>query len=480
MLLNAIRGIMGVLFPLISFPYISRVLGAEELGKYNYASSIVSYFVLFSALGIDTYAIRRISAVKDNKDELNQFVAEIFSLNIITTLISYIALALILIICSNIFSKYYVLIAIVSISIIMQTLSMNWLYQALEKFLFITVRIILFNLISLVMMFVLVNNSSDVNIYAFVALLSTAGSGVVNFIYAHKICRIKFKLKINWKEHLRPILIFFATTISVTIYVSSDITILGLICSDYEVGLYSVSVKIYTVLKTLLASIIIATVPTISYLIAKRDEEGYKKVANESYSMIITLVLPLVTGICFFAEKIILFIAGEEYIPAAMSLRLLSICILCYMFAYFWGQCVLVPFHREKIVLWATIISALINIILNIILIPFFKQDAAAFTSILGEGVVMIISMLYGRKYIRIDSMKTTSKVLIGCLGIIASCMICNKLFNGKNVGFILAIVLSMIVYFFVETILKNDSIYSIITAIEKKFRFKNKTRTNS
>ena len=241
-ILNGIKSLMSVLFPLITFPYVSKVLQVGNLGKYNFASSVNSYFLLLSALGISTYAIREGAKYRDNNEDMSKFASEIFTINFISMIVAYILLAVTIFTISK-FRIYSVLIWIFSIEIFFNTIGTEWIYCIYEEYEYITKRSIIFQFCSMILLFILVKNPEDYYIYAGITVFATAGSNIINYFNAKKLCNIKLCLNIDWNRHLKPILVIFATTLATTIYVNSDTTILGFLTTDYNVGLYSVSVK---------------------------------------------------------------------------------------------------------------------------------------------------------------------------------------------------------------------------------------------
>ena len=475
MAFNAINGLFNILFPLISFPYVSRVLDVYALGAYNYSNSIINYLLIISGLGVSGYAVRTGSSKKNNVKELSEFVSEIFSISIMTSFIAYIILFTCILLFYDSLLPYKYLLLTQSVFIMSQAIGINWIYNIFEDFGFVTLKNAVINVISIVLMFLLVNEPNDIYIYAFICASIGLLSSFINLFYAKKRCKIRFTLNNHYKLHLRPIVYFWATSLSVTIYVNSDITILGVLTGDYYVGLYSVSTKIYSVLKNLLAAAITVAIPRMSMYYSSNNSIKMNETANEVYGVIITTVLPVITGISIFNKEIILLISGSKYIDASMSLVLLGVCILFYLFSYFYGQCVLVPVGKENIVFWSTLLSAAVNIVLNFLLIPHFKQNAAAFTSILGEGIAMIIAMRFAKKYISIaNKLNVIIKTLIGCSIIAVISLMVKKNVNDLLMALLVSIVISSLMYLIIEIVLKNEAIYSVTSKLKKRRGGKN------
>lgn len=469
MVLNAIRGILSVLFPLITFPYVSRILGVENIGRYNYSNSIVSYFLLLSGLGIANYAIRDGAALREDKSEINQFANEMFTINMFSTVISY-ALLIAVMFAFPEMKAYWTLLVILSFQVILRTIGIDWVYSIYEDYLYITVRGIAFQILSLVMLFCFVHTAEDLNIYALITVIANAGSSILNYIHARKYVNLKLTKRVDWKKHIRPIMILFAMSLTVTIYVSSDITVLGILCGDERVGIYSVSTKIYSIIKSLLSTILVVSIPRLSAQFGTGRLEEFRETAKDIYSTLITAVLPAITGTIILSKPIVLLISGPEYAEASSSLAILGAALFMCMAAWFWGQCVLVPMKRESEVFKVTLFSAILNLMLNLLLIPKWQENAAAFTTLLAEGCTLLWSMVRGKKMSGISGEgKTYGKAAVGCLGIIAVNAVTGRFISDNAVYVVTTIALSAVTYAAIEIILKNEAVYSFIYGIKNK-----------
>ena len=221
-ILNVIKTISSIIFPLITFPYISRVLQPENVGKVNFGASFVSYFSLIASLGITTYAIRECSAVRGDKKKLGEKASQIFSINVCTTIVAYVLLGLSLIFFRKL-DSYRTLIIIQSTAILFTTWGADWLNSAMEDFKFITIRSIGFQFISLILMFILVHQPEDYFKYAAITVLSSCGANITNILYRRKYCTVRFTKDMHWHEHFKPILLLFVMILAQTIFNSADV-----------------------------------------------------------------------------------------------------------------------------------------------------------------------------------------------------------------------------------------------------------------
>ena len=473
MAINAVKGLLSVLFPLISFPYISRVLQVENIGAYNFSNSIISYFVLIAGLGIQTYATCEGAKVRDIPEKIDRFSSELFSINLISTLVAY-ALLVMCVCFSKKLQEYTALLTILSAQIALSTFGREWICSIFEDFLYLSIRYIVCQICSIVALFLFVHDENDLMIYVAIVVLSSAGANIVGYFRTQRFCKIRVVFKSCLTVHLKPVLMFFATTIAVTIYVNSDITILGFLATDYEVGIYSVSVKIYTIVKTVLSAAIAAAIPRLAALSMKADSGEYVETAKDTYELVLSFALPALVGISILSDEIVWIISGSAYAEAAVSLRILSIALLFCMIGYFWGQCVLYPFGKAKIVLVGTVVSAVINVFLNLILIPMHQEKAAAFTTVVSEAFSALMFFYYGRKHICIPHIGTVLlKIVVGCVGIIILDLIANLLIQTTYLYVLFVIFVSVIAYVIIETKLNNKAISSIIDSVVQKIRNK-------
>ena len=218
-LLNLLKQTLNFIYPLITFPYVSRILSVESVGKYNFSSNYVNYFVLLASLGIATYAVREGSKYRGNEDQLNLFSSQLFSINVISTIIAYLILLLSLVMFKDL-SRYALCILIFSIQIAFNTIGTEWIYIIFEEYGYITLRSILFKLASLVLLFLFVRNRNDYLNYAGITVFAVVGSNILNFIHVRSLASVKLTKQLDISKHIKPSLILFLSSMAVNVYVS--------------------------------------------------------------------------------------------------------------------------------------------------------------------------------------------------------------------------------------------------------------------
>lgn len=467
--MSAAKTLMGILFPLITFPYASNVLQVENLGRVNFASSISGYFVLFAGLGISSYAVREGSKYVNDREKLSKFASEMFSINMISTLMTYAVLALVLLGSSKL-RGYADLIVILSLQIFFTTIGTEWIFTIFEEYTYITLRSLLFQVLSLAALFALVKTKDDYCIYAGITVFSAVGANLLNVFRVRRYCTIHWTTKIDWKTHLKPILVIFASSLAATLYVSSDTTILGILGTDYNVGIYAVATKIYIIVKTLLSAVLMVSIPRLSYYAGNGEKIAFNQLFQRIFDALIVVVLPAVVGLFLLSREMVLFLSGESYLDAVKPLQILSLALLVCLFGWLYNSCALLPYRKENQIFWITLFSGVLNVGLNILLIPRFQENAAAFTTLLAEfcSMVLCIRASKGLVRIRID-LQIVLSVGAGCAGIVAVCNGVRMLSLPLLLSIFAAVGGSVLVYAAVLLALKNPFAWKMWKTVKEK-----------
>lgn len=466
---NSLLRVLDIIFPLITFPYVSRVLSPEGIGKVDFSNSIIQYFILVAQLGIPFYGIRECAKYREDKDKLTKCVQEIFIINIIMIVISY-TLFFIMIYNVERIIDYRKILILISISILTTSMGMEWFFQAIEEYKYITIRNIIVKIFALILMFKLVKKPEDYIIYGVITILSVALGHIYNFIYATKnICLFKKFDNYNFKKHLKPILFLFAISLANSIYINLDKIMLGILSGDKAVGLYTTANKIIRIIIAFVTSLGAVMLPRMSYYIENNKHEEVNSLIKKCIDFILMISLPATVGIIILAKSIIFIFSGEDYLDAVITMQIISPIIIALGLSNLIGVQILISYGKEKLTLISTIIGAVINIILNIILIPLFSQNGSAIAMLITEISVTIIQLICGYKYIKGNIDYRNIKVyLIGSLGVYFICNICINLQN-EIVAILESIGISILFYFILLYYFKVE----LITNIIKKVKFK-------
>lgn len=470
-ILNTTKTLLSIIFPLITTPYILSVLGATNVGKVTYVSSIISYFIIFASFGVSSYAIREGSRIKENNEKINKFFSEVVFINIITTILSFLLLYVCTITIAK-FESYRVLILIISFNIIFTTFSLDWINVIYEDYLYITIRSILANIISLIFLFIFVKNRNDYYIYAGLLVLVNMLICISNWLYVKK--KVKFELvKLgNISKHLKSLVVLFINSLMVSIYVNIDNVLLGWICGDYYVGLYTLPVKLYTTCKTLCIAIFSVYVSRLSIQFKEKDEEGFKKLFTNVLSIITILFIPICTGMIVLSKEFVVLFGGVEYIETNVTLSILAISLIFAALGGTVTSCLNVSTNREDNNLKASVISVVINTFGNIMLIPYLKQNAAALTTMISEFIVLAYCLMKTKnksKVINIKSMNITFfKTILSSLIMAIIIVLLKYIVKDYLLLVVLGILIGAIIYFVSLYAMKEEN---IMTFFEKTIK---------
>ena len=471
-ILNVIKTISSIIFPLITFPYISRILQPENVGKVNFGSSFVSYFSLIASLGITTYAIRECSAVRGDKKKLGEKASQIFSINVCTTTVAYVLLGLSLIFFQKL-DSYRTLIIIQSTAILFTTWGADWLNSAMEDFKFITIRSIGFQFISLILMFILVHQPDDYYKYAAITVLSSCGANITNILYRRKYCTVRFTKDMHWREHFTPILLLFVMILAQNIFSNADTTMLGLMKGNFEVGIYSTAHKMKNIIVQVVASLCWVVMPRMSYYFAEDDWDKINVMLKKVLSVMVTIGFPCVAGCVVLSGEIIEIVAGNQYSAASLPLIILMLSFIVDIFGgSFLGNMVCLPAKQEKVFMEACCFAAVVNVVLNYILIPYGGASAAAFTSGISAIVIFVWLFVKKDKRVKLNYIWEVCKgPLIGSLLIVLFCLGMKQFISSLLILPLVCVLGSVFIYSLTQLAMKNELIIEVLNIIVRRIK---------
>ena len=449
-IMNVILTISAIVFPLIIYPYISRILLPEGVGKVALALSIISYFTIFSQLGIPVYGLRLTAQLRDDKQSLTKAVQELFVINMITTFIAYVALFGTIFFIPQL-KEEKLLYIIISSSIILNTIGMEWLFKGLEEYSYITVRSIIFKIIGLILVFLLIHSKADYVVYGTIIIISGYFGFILNFIYSFKWINFKPLKNYNFKKHFKPIFIFFAMTCAITVYTSLDTVMLGFMKTNVDVGYYSVAIKIKNVLIGLITSLGTVLLPRCSYYIKHNLFDEFNIVSSKAMSFVFIFSIPLMIYFILFAKYTVLFLFGSAFNGSIIPMQIIMSTLLFIGINDLISSQILVPLGKENLVLYSVIVGAVVDVILNFILIPKYSAAGAALGTVIAELCVLIFQVIVMKKYV-LDNIKNQEyiKIISAILLAITISFYLVK-FSYNN---LFAIIISALSFFIVYTII--------------------------
>ncbi len=467
--MNVILTMSSFIFPLITFPYVSRILLPTGTGKVSFATSVVTYFSMFAQLGIPTYGIRACAKVRDNREELSKVVQELLCINLIMSIVSYVVLYMALYAVPR-FQEEKALYVLLSFTIILTTIGMEWLYKALEQYTYITIRSVIFKFVALIAMFLLVHEQKDYVIYGGITIFAASASNIMNLINAHKYVDLRPIGNYDFKRHMKPILIFFAMSCATTIYTNLDTVMLGFMSTDTDVGYYNAAVKIKIILVSVVTSLGTVLLPRASYYIQQGKLDEFRRITKKALNFVVLIATPLMIYFIYYAKEGIYFLSGSAYAGAVVPMQVIMPTLLLIGITNILGIQILVPMGREKTVLYSEIAGAIVDIIVNALLIPKYASTGAAIGTLVAEFAVLVVQYWALKNEVR-DSFKQIHYIRIAIalvLGSMASLWV--KLLGlGNFITLVISALLFFGAYALVLLAFKEEMVIEILETFKLK-----------
>lgn len=396
-IMNFILTASSILFPFITMPYVTRVLTADGVGRLNFVTANVAYFCMVASLGIPTYGIRACARVRDDRAALSKTVQELLLLNSITTAVVSAAFVASLFLVPQ-YAEERTLFLISGLTLWLNVIGVSWLYSALEQYSYITVRSLVFKVLSIVLMFLLVKSKADYILYGAILVLASAGSNILNFINMRKFVTLRPVPGLDLRRHLHPVMIFFATSAATSVYTNLDAIMLGFITgSKVANGYYDVSTKIKIVLVSLVTSLGVVLLPRLSYYVQQGNRDEFRRVVVKAFNFVLVLATGLMIYFIVFAKDSILLISGSGFLGSVLPMQLLMPTVLFVGLTNVMGIQILVPMGQERKVLHSIMWGAGANLILNLLLIPRWRAVGTSFSTLIAELVVLVAQTYYLR-----------------------------------------------------------------------------------
>lgn len=469
-LYNLLLTCANIIFPVLSFPYISRVLGPEGVGHVQFVFSFAQYFAIVAGLGIPIYGMQEIAKNRDNINGRSKAFSELMLIYVFFSLLLsllYISVIVIFPYFKAGQDMYWIALLLVMFG----CTYIDWVYTGMEQFKPIAIRSVLFKLIGLILMYTFIRSRSDYRYYLYIIMFSYLGNNWLNLI----LLKGKVKLVLtglSLKRHIKPLLLIFGTTIAV-IMADTDTVLLGFLANNKVVGYYAAADKLSTMCTPIVTSMSVVLMPKIAKYFADMDMSGVQNTLDQAFGFLVFLGIPVTMGVAVLAPEFISLFSGREFLPASNSLRLLSLLPLVNGFSRFFQFLVLVPAGLNGAMFKSVMAGLVASLVLNILLIPHLQQMGASVASICSELVITAIYFWIAQRYYAFTyPWVLILKALVSALVFVPIVWAFHSIALPSIVMLLAEIAACAVAYFAIQMLLfKNNLIYDFIALIKNKLQ---------
>jgi O-antigen/teichoic acid export membrane protein len=470
---NGLLSALSMMFPIVTAPYISRVLGVENMGLLNFVSDYAGYFVPFAALGVNFYGMREIAKSKNDPEKASQIFSEIFRINILSTVIvSVVYCASILLVPQ--LRQDWTLFILAGVVLYLTPIAIDWYFRGLENFRAITLRSFIVRCITLIGLFVFVRHREDVIPYILLCMVSVIGANIWNLIYAKKQgLRIKWR-NLNVKTHLKPMSVFFVSNITISLYTMLNTLLLGFLSDYTQVGYFSSAYKIIYIVLTVIGVMSPVIMARVSIMKGEsNNDEEITKLYSRSLMIMLIMAIPATIGLIVISPRFIPFFFGMDYLPSILPMQLLSMLVLIIGVSNFFGIQILLGLGYEKKFLRCVLYGAMSCIVLNLLLIEKFGAIGTSIAIVVAEMVVAIAVMVCALKIVAVRiHCRDIIQPLLASLPIILIALLFNRLI-AQNWGYLsVTILLGGLIYLGIMLyVFKNEIFRQLLFLVTNKIK---------
>lgn len=374
------------IFPFLTYPYVSRVLGVTNIGICNFVDSIINYFILFSMMGIGVIGIREIAQCKDVQERSKVF-SGLLMLNTLSTTIMLIVLIIAIYTIPK-FYEYKELMYIGALKLICNYLLVEWLYKGLEDFKFITIRTIIVKVAYVISVFIFIHNANDYPVYYLLLTLMVVANAIINILYARKFVAFTFK-DLTIRPFMKSFFILGGYMLLTSMYTSFNVAYLGFVAGETEVGYYTTATKLYAILLAFYTAFTNVLMPRMSVLVTERKWDEFQKLLKKSIDILLALSIPLIAFSVIMAPQIIELISGKGYEGAIIPMRITMPLMLIIGFEQILIIQTLMPLKEDKAILRNSALGAFIGISMNILLVQNLQSIGSALVWVISELAIL-------------------------------------------------------------------------------------------
>ena len=399
----SILSLSQLVFPLLTIPYINRILIPEDIGRISYVENLIKLLMMFSALGIPVYGIREIAKQRDDPDARNILFNELFSIHIIGTVLVTFILVGFACVNNHLFIPFSYYFA-GGIMLLSSVFTLEWYFQGTEDFKYITKRNIAIRFGVTLLIFLFIKSKNDAFLYLIFLISYTGLIGVINF--RHLIIKKKLVFRLSYsgvKKHFKPLFIIFISLSFINFYTSFDTLILGYFADAKSIAIYSLGIRLGKIPVVFITSLGAVMIPRISQYNKEGNKDGLSYLINGSLKFIIAFSIPISFFIMGTSSNLIMIFGGVQYIHSQQVLLYLSILTLLISLSNLFGFQILIPLGKDFQFMICIGLGFVTNLAINFLLTPTFKEFGTTIACLISELTVSILSFIVASKYVNIN-----------------------------------------------------------------------------
>ena len=427
----------------ITFPYVARVLGVERIGLVNFVDNTVNYFLLFATMGVGLLGVREIAAVKEDKKRRDQVYSSVLALNLLFTLVS-LGIFLLCVVTIPKLCQYDELFYIGTAKILFTVFLVEWFFTGVENFRYITLRSILIKVLYIISVFLFVRDTSDYRLYFILTVGVVVLNALINQLYIREFVRVRWN-NIQLFKYLKQNVTLGIYTLMTSMYLTFNVMYLGLVSNNTEVGYYTTAFKLYSVVLGFFTAFTNVMLPRMSSLLANGEKDRFQELVNRSFSVMSTCCIPLILCSMIMAPQIVYILSGPGYEGAILPMRIIMPAAFAVGVAQVLAIQVLMPMKKDKVLLVASIIGAVVSLLINLLVVPYIESVGSAVVLLCSEAVVTGAYLWYVLSHkLTLISVKTIGKSVLYSLPSVVVCWGCGRWIENEFVGVGCAFLLSL------------------------------------
>ena len=427
----------------ITFPYVARVLGVERIGLVNFVDNTVNYFLLFATMGVGLLGVREIAAVKEDKKRRDQVYSSMLALNLLFTLVS-LGIYLLCVVTIPKLCQYDELFYIGTAKILFTVFLVEWFFTGVENFRYITLRSILIKVLYIISVFLFVRDTSDYRLYFILTVGVVVLNALINQLYIREFVRVRWN-NIQLFKYLKQNVTLGIYTLMTSMYLTFNVMYLGLVSNNTEVGYYTTAFKLYSVVLGFFTAFTNVMLPRMSSLLANGEKDRFQELVNRSFSVMSTCCIPLILCSMIMAPQIVYILSGPGYEGAILPMRIIMPAAFAVGVAQVLAIQVLMPMKKDKVLLVASIIGAVVSLLINLLVVPYIESVGSAVVLLCSEAVVTGAYLWYVLSHkLTLISVKTIGKSVLYSLPSVVVCWGCGRWIENEFVGVECAFLLSL------------------------------------